>query len=449
MEDLLTYQYATPSALVKKAGKEELFLSKYSEIQKKTDAPCFFWGNVKEPFIMARSLITLSNIVKSSFNLTPFQLALLKDPIVTAGNGCVRFEGFSHCAGVYARVDVLPDGLDGEFLENGTTNVDFNQPMLTALGGIRQSGQVMLSIGQKEVGLHVDGRKVVERKVPLPTKWIKGLSTVQIYLSKAEKTHTFNRIQTQQLFRGIPKGQVKIDYYLVTRGNMPMFTPVKSADSICIGGLHRLRLLEPLLPYIDKMQVFPHPTMQSTTWQLYFGNIRFSFSLSRDVWRGFSGEGATLESLIDDVSDEWIDALDKYAYANQAFNPTMFALEENMAFEDVDSLTGCLAAIGLLGFDLDENQFFYRRLPFKLNRIMSLNPRLKNAEKLIENGKVEIISNANGRVEARVEGSGVRHTVILDNNNERCTCDWFSKYQGERGLCKHVLAVKKIIRNPI
>jgi len=77
---------------------------------------------------------------------------------------------------------------------------------------------------------------------------------------------------------------------------------------------------------------------------------------------------------------------------------------------------------------------------------MSLNPRLKNAEKLIENGKVEIISNTNGRVEARVEGSGVRHTVILDNDNERCTCDWFSKYQGERGLCKHVLAVKKIIK---
>lgn len=447
MEDALIYQYATPSALVKKAGKEELLLSKYSEIQKKTDAPCFFWGNVKEPSIMARCLIALSYIVKSSFNLSPFQLTLLKDPIVTAGNSCLRFEGFSHCAGVYARVDVLPGGLDGEFLENGTTNVDFNQPMLTALGSIRQSEQVMLSIGQKEVGLHVEGSKVIERKVPLPTKWIKGLSTVQIYLSKAEKVHTFNRIQTQQLFRSIPKGQVKTDYYLVIRGNMPMFSPVKSTNGICIGGLHRLRLLEPLLPYIDQMQVFPHPTMQSTTWQLYFGNIRFSFSLSRDVWRGFSGEGAALESLIDDVSDEWVDALDKYAYANQAFNPTLFAIKENMAFDDVDSLTSRLAAMGLLGFDLDENQFFYRRLPFKLSRIISLNPRLKNAEKLIENGKVEIISNTSGRIEARVEGSGVRHTVILDSDNERCTCDWFSKYQSERGLCKHVLAVKKMTKN--
>ena len=81
-------------------------------------------------------------------------MALLKDPIVTAGNERLRFEGFSHCAGVYARIDVLPEGLDGEFLENGTTNVDFNQPMITALGSILPNEEIMLSVGQKEVGLY-------------------------------------------------------------------------------------------------------------------------------------------------------------------------------------------------------------------------------------------------------------------------------------------------------
>lgn len=446
MEDMLIYSYTRPSGLMKHGNEEELFLSKYSEIQKKKDAPCFFWGDIANPFIMARCLIALANIVRSSFNMSAFQLNLLKDPIVTAGNGRIRFEGFSHCAGVYARVDVLPGGLDGEFLANGTTNVDFNQPMLTALGSIRQNEKMMLSIGQKEVGLHVEGSKVVERKVPLPTKWIKGLSTVQIYLSKAEEAYTFNKIQTLQLFRAIPKGTVKNDYYLTVRGNTPMFTPVKSANAICIGGLHRLRLLEPLIPYVDSMKVFPHPAMQSTTWQLYFGNIRFSLSLSRDSWRGFSGEGAALESLLEEVSDEWIDALDKYAYANQAFNPTLFAINEQLDFDRVDNLTARLAAMGLLGYDLDDNQFFYRRLPFKLNRIMSLNPRMKGADKLIEEGKVEIVSNTSQRIEARVEGSGVRHTVILDNHSMRCTCEWYSKYQGERGPCKHVLAVKKITK---
>jgi len=445
MEDTLIYRYQRLSSLIKKDASEELFLSKYSEIQKNTDAPCFFWGDISQPFILARCLITLSNIVKSSFNLSPFQMALLKDPIVTAGNGRLRFEGFSHCAGVYARVDVLPDGLHGEFLENGTTNVDFNQSMITALGSIRLNERIMLSVGEKELGLYKGEEKVVERKVPLPVKWIKGLSTVQIYLSESEKLYCFNKIQTQQLFRGIPKGPIKSDYYLIIRGNKPMFSPVKSADAVCIGGLHRLRLLEPLLPYIDQMQVFPHAHMQSTTWQLCMGNLRFSFSVSREAWRGFSGEGTVLNSLIDDIPDEWIDALDQYAYANQFFNPSAFASAENISLKKTENLTGKLAAMGLLGYDLDENGFFYRRLPFKLSRILGLNPRMKNAEKLIAEGKVEILNKNAVRTEARVEGTGVHHTVIIENDKERCTCEWFSKYQGERGPCKHVLAVKKLI----
>ncbi|KMQ60449.1 SWIM zinc finger domain protein [Chryseobacterium sp. BLS98] len=445
MEDTLIYRYQRPSSLIKKDASEELFLSKYSEIQKNTDVPCFFWGDVGQPFILARCLITLSNIVKSSFNLSPFQMALLKDPIVTAGNGRLRFEGFSHCAGVYARVDVLPDGLHGEFLENGTTNVDFNQSMITALGSIRLNERIMLSVGEKELGLYKEEEKVVERKVPLPVKWIKGLSTVQIYLSESEKLYCFNKIQTQQLFRGIPKGPIKSDYYLIIRGNRPMFSPVKSVDAVCVGGLHRLRLLEPLLPYIDQMQVFPHAHMQSTTWQLRMGNLRFSFSVSREAWRGFSGEGAVLNSLIDDIPDEWIDALDKYAYANQSFNPSAFALNENISLEKTVNLTGKLAAMGLLGYDQDENGFFYRRLPFKLSRVVGLNPRMKNAEKLIAEGKVEILNKNAVRTEARVEGTGVHHTVIIENDKERCTCEWFSKYQDERGPCKHVLAVKKLI----
>jgi len=442
--DTITYQYRSFSRLQREAQEGRLFLAKYSEIQKNTEAPCFFWGNLKEPYMTARCLMTLSQVVQSTFHLTAVELARLRDPIVTAGNGKLRFEGFSHCAGVYARVDILPDGLDGEFPENGTTNVDFNQPMIAALSSVRASDNLLLSVGEKEVTLHKEGNKIVERKVPLPTKWIKGLTTVQIFLSEAEERYTFNKIQMIKLFQSIPKAKIKTDYYLVTRGGQPMFTPVKSADAICIGGLHRLRLLEPLLPFADKLKVFPHPSMQSTTWQLYFGNVRFSFSLSRDTYRGFSGEGAALEALIDDIPDEWIEAMDKYSYANQEFNPTLFAMKEQIDFDRVDNLTGRLAAMGLLGFDLDDNRFFYRRLPYKPERIIGLNPRIKGAEKLITEGKVKIISQTAERIEARVEGSGVSHTVVIDNERARCTCAWYSKHQGERGSCKHVLAVKKL-----
>ena len=74
--------------------------------------------------------------------------------------------------------------------------------------------------------------------------------------------YSFNRIQTLQLFQTLPKGTVKCDYYLVMRGQKPAFSPVKSLNAVCIGGVHRLRLLEPLLPFADELRVFVHPTMQ-------------------------------------------------------------------------------------------------------------------------------------------------------------------------------------------
>ena len=269
---------------------------------------------------------------------------------------------------------------------------------------------------------------------------------MQIYQSAAERVYSFNRIQTLQLFQTMPKGAIKCDYYLVMRGNKPAFSPVKSMNAVCIGGLHRLRLLEPLLPFANELRLFVHPTMQATIWQLYFGAVRFSLSLSRECWRGFSGEGAALDALLEDVPENWIAAMDKYSYANQQFNPTLFAAREHINLDKAESLSARLAAMGLLGFDLDENSFFYRRLPFKTERILSLNPRMMAADKLLEEGKVEIISNAPNRTEARVAGSGgVKHTVILDRESgkERCTCTWFSSNQGERGACKHILAVKK------
>jgi hypothetical protein len=444
MSDSLIYKYPTPSAMVKKGADDMLFLSKFSEIEKGNES-CFFWGQIKESFLLARCLVALSNIVKSSFSLTPADFARMKDPIVTAGSERIRFEGFSFCAGVYGRVDVLPDGFDGEFPANGTTNVDFNQAMISALSRIQRNEKVLLSVGQKDVTVQYGGQKLVERKVPLPVKWIKGLTTVQVYLSGSENLHVFNKIQALQLFQSIPPGKPKSDYYLVVRAGKAILSPVKASGAICIGGIQRLRLLEPLLPFCDKLVVYAQNSMQSTTWQLHLGAVRFTFSLSREAIRGFSGEGAALNDMLEDVPDALIDAMDKYSFANQVFNPTLLAIEEGLDFKKIDNLAARLSAMGLLGYDLDENQFFYRRLPFKLSRILSLNPRLKDAQNLLLENKATILAKSAKRTEARVEGSDVNHIVILEGEQERCTCIWYSKHAGDRGPCKHILAVKKLI----
>jgi len=58
---------------------------------------------------------------------------IINDPVVTSNVDRLRFESFSGCCGVHARLDVLPDALDGAPLTSGTTNVDFNPAMRAAL----------------------------------------------------------------------------------------------------------------------------------------------------------------------------------------------------------------------------------------------------------------------------------------------------------------------------
>jgi len=444
--DTMSYKYIFSSLLKHSSKKDDLFLSNYSEIPS-ANLPCFFSGSLSNPYIVARCLIALSNVVKARFTLSPAELEALKDPIVTVGDERMRFEGFSGCAGVYARVDVIEEGKKDAFVASGTTNVDFNQEMITALAKITKKSNFTLSVGSKEIELSTQNENVVEKKVPLPTRWVKGLTTVQHYLSQSRVVATLNRIEAIGLFRSIPKGRVKNDYYLIKRANKYLFSPMSQNDSIVIGGIDRLHLLAPLLPLVTQVKIFAQEDNQSITIQLYFEQVIYSFTLSRDPWRGFSGEGVLLDELMEDIDEDIVSKMNNFSHANQAFSPTLLPIRIGKDEKDTAKLTAKLSAMGLLGYDLDKAQYFYRQLPFKTSRIATLNPRLKGAKKLLENNQVKIVSNEKSRVEARVAGSGVEHLVVIQYSNAKCTCQWYSKYQGQRGDCKHVLAVREIIRS--
>ena len=430
------------SVLTDSAEGNTLTLAAYAE-----DAPagaaCFFWGRLRDSWLAARGLTTLAKVVASRF--VP-QSAALRDPIVTAGAGMLRFEAFSSCNGVYARLDLGPAALDGEFLSSGTTNVDFNEPMVNALSRISRTEPVLLSVGEKEVVLERAAGKVTERKVALPERWIKGLTAVQGYLAVMEEKMALTRAQAVQLVQSIPPGTARSDFFLVLRGARPAFAPVGSAGAVRVGGVHRLRLLEGLLPLCEGVRVFGTADGQAVAFVVAMGGGQeFVLALSAAVSRGFSGEGNQLDTLLEELPAEWITGANNLFRGNETFNPTLFAVEHGLAPDTVDRLCASLSAMGLLGFDLTENHYFYRRLPFKMERIVKLNPRLKNARALLDAADdVQLVGvGAAGRTEARVRGTGVWHTVLVGGTEPpRCTCPWFTGNQGERGPCKHILAAQ-------
>jgi hypothetical protein len=112
--------------------------------------PYFFRGDLVRPKRTAELLRGLMRVVQARYHVPAAMLERIlaaADPIVTCSDDRLRFEGFSGCCGVYARVDLLPGAVRGERLGRGTTNVDFNPPMLSALVMIRESDRVSLAIG--------------------------------------------------------------------------------------------------------------------------------------------------------------------------------------------------------------------------------------------------------------------------------------------------------------
>ena len=437
----LQYQYSGVSTYTKEKGVNSLVLAHQTEIEAVNNIPCFFWGTLTDPYVTAKCWSTIAKVVRSSFGPTP---PSLRDPIVSAGTERIRFEGFSSCNGVYVRLDMKPESIDGEFIASGTTNVDFNDPMLNALNSIQKNEKVTLAVGQQDVQVITSKAKVTEKKVTLPMRWIKGLTSVQLYLADMDLKFELNKIQTIQLFQTLPKGNVKGDFFITKRAGKFMFSTIMTTDGVRIGGIHRLRLLDGVLAISEKIFIYESTDKQTCALVCEFGKMQLLMAFSPDAYRGFSGEGKALEHMTENVSVEWVYGLNSLLKSNETFDPTLLSIEHDIDFGTMDQLTSSLSSIGLLGYDLMGRNHFYRQLPFKTARILSLNPRLKNAKKLVDNEEVQMLRNEAGYVEANVKGTGVQHKVVLDHLGDRCTCEWFTAYQGKRGICKHILAVKML-----
>jgi hypothetical protein len=175
-----TYRYAHPSRVAPLETGKGLSLATCGARQ---EQPHFFGGRLREPRVVADLLLALIDVVRTHFYRP---VPVLLDPVVTSNEEMLRFEGFSGCCGVYARVDLPAEAFDTEIQGRGTTNVDFNDPMRASLMRLTDTEDVRLSVGREGVTLTRSEDTVVEKKVKLPVRWIKGFSEVQVYQPQME-----------------------------------------------------------------------------------------------------------------------------------------------------------------------------------------------------------------------------------------------------------------------
>lgn len=389
-------------------------------------------------------LFTLSRYVSTRFFIPPNMLKKLlaeRDPVITSGSGMLRFEGFSACCSAYARVDLEPDGYEGKTLNNGTTNVDFNAQFRSALAGIRDGERMSMSVGSEEIKMRHGFSEYLERKVKLPMRWIKGFVEVQSYQSQMEHRLTIGKIEAIKFIRSISAsipGQVIS--YVVPSGRGIRLSQTER-NGIKVGSINRLAMLKDIVPLADELRIFSHPSGESSEWQLKCGPLLFTLALTAESGRGFSGEGQALSDLAMADTDK-LSRIRSSLKWQSMLDIQLLAKSCDMDLSSVRSLLQVLGSRGIVGYDLTRKAYFHREMPFDLELVDSIHPRLKSARKLVQNNGVKIISNNAESLEAEVAGSGANHRVKSNGEVITCTCPWHSKYQGNRGPCKHILAVR-------
>jgi SWIM zinc finger len=447
-----TYRYAHPSQMTQTGPELGLHLATFGGAgTEAAEHPFFFDGRMRQPHVVANMLLTLAKVVSTRFWM-PLNPALL-DPVVTSSEELLRFEGFSSCCGVYARADLEAPTFDADIQGRGTTNVDFNSAMRGALAHIRQSDTVRLGVGAEGVHLTRSDQAVVEKKVKLPVRWIKGFTEVQAYLPSLKPRFTISAAEAVRFVRGLPRGgNPKQASWVTELGRGLRLSQRETKGAVRITGPDRIRILEPMLQHAKELSVWADDNSAVSAWEATFATGRFSILISPELSRGFSGEGQMLERLAGVDSAESLPQVKAALRWQARIDAADVAARSGLSDAQVQSALAVLGSRGLVGFDLARGAYFHRELPFDMARVEALHPRLLDARKLAAEKRVRIVSQTGAgddlRAEAYVQGTDVEHRVRLqpDPEGDKCTCPWYGKHQGDRGPCKHVLAVRIVVQ---
>jgi hypothetical protein len=254
-------------------------------------------------------------------------------------------------------------------------------------------------------------------------------------------TPRFTLVGTEVLrfLRSLPRAKTsRHSIFIVPAGRGVRMSVTACKGALATSGVERLRVLEDIAPFAKSLTAYGDVDGQASAFEVDFGAMRYTLTLSETVWRGFSGEGQALLGLARGV-DKGLVAKARAALKWQSelrardLGATLGASEE-----DATRGLATLGTRGLVGFDLAKGAYFHREMPFDLEQVEALQPRLIAAKKLVAEGGVE----RKGGDETWVRGSDVVHRVRLEDGEARCTCPWFAKHGATRGPCKHVLAAE-------
>lgn len=413
------------------------------------DGQRFFAGFVMRAEVAAAALLSVAKVARHRY-YTPMSMISAKiraaDPVVTCDGDRIRFESLSVCCGVYARFDLLSEGLDGVTEQTGTTNVDVNTPLRDALGRVGAGDPMHLDVGAGELRIRTMDDDEVERKVDLPSRWLKSFAEVASLTEGMQQRFTLSASAARSLVLNLPSSQSRGRFWIEPRGSSARLTPRPTTRSVHLSAPERLHQpLDGVLRHATSLDVSgPEPDATEPTasaWTMTLPGGRFSVVLSPDVSRAFSGEGTVLGALGDDIAADDAELVESQLSELHRARLTALTSSTGLDVDRCRRALSVLSAAGRVGFDVADGEYFDRVLPFEPAVLESMHPRLTAARQLVAGGAVSVYSDR-----AAVRSGDTAYELEAVDGRWRCTCAWEAAHHGTRGPCKHALAVSIVER---
>jgi hypothetical protein len=414
------------------------------------------------------------------------------DPIITVHPDRVFFEAFSADQSSYGLVIVdrsvfAPEG----DVHCGTTNVDFTSWLWAALAEMRSTRETHFRVGPEgfEVKTNTAGGRF-EQKVDVPESWVRGFLQLQGAMAMPGTKLSVRPVDLLAAIRTLSHMKAKVS----PRALRYEFAPGEDASVVLepwerriplVGATHsyaeprvvrtwgrrRLRLLEPLLPWAESVDVYLKGRSLPSFYGVQLPGVRFVLGLSGWTANRWT-DSASFDLLVTPSRDEGLQERLASWLKGQHVATTDAAAEAMKApAPEVTKALSALCAAGRVMFDLEARAWRHRELFSKaidLEKLYPPDPRREESSALLAKGEVSITTAVTRETVKQKrfktpEGPIFREVVYRDwvvhgrvgavpdvelvlNDEDRlifgrCTCAFFDENLMSRGPCAHLLAL--------
>lgn len=486
------FTYATPSAL--ESTRERQVLGLAADGQR----PVRFHARVQEDarFPLRIALQALSEVVWSDEGWNANQWIL--DPVITVHPDRVFFEAFSQDQSSYGLVIA-----DRELFETegevvcGTTNVDFTGWLHAALGEMRSSRETWLRVGAEgfEVSTRLGGGRF-EARVDVPDDWVRGYLRLQEAMAIPGTRIQVRPVDLMAVIRYLRYTRTRVapralryvfdpgqpprivlepwEYVIECRGSEHGYTEPRV---IRTWGRRRLRLLEPVLPYADGVEIYLKGHARPAFYAVHLPpGLTFVLGLSgwtENKWSGRDGSDLLLAG----------GSADDAALVPRALE--ILRERRTVSADDVARTLSCslpaavraLSRLGRMGrviYDVQSRHYRHRELfaePVDDARLFPPSEQVEKARALLDQGTVSVRESRaretrkTRRTRNPVTGEPLTREIIhrdwvitgaagdadpvemiLSGEGRllfgTCTCKFYRRNLLNLGPCEHMLALR-------